>query len=122
MNPKQPQPLSHSFDTQASPDTTPPQAPAPKKGIAGPLILMFAPGILLIVTIALYAIINLISAPADTPASSGGDAAALFENETSPLQATFNSLLFVSGAVSILASLPCFIGGLIWLIRRKTTK
>lgn len=122
MNPKQPQPLSHSFDTPASSDTAPSQAPTPKKGVMGPLLLMFAPGILLVATIALYAVINLISTPADTPAPSGGDPEQLFGNEDTPFRTVLNVITFMSGAVSILASLPCFIGGLIWLIRRKTTK
>lgn len=124
MSPKQPQPLSHSFDTQASPDTTLP-ASTPKKGVKGPLILMFTPGILIILIIAIYAIANLAfttGAPATTPSPDSGNPEMLFENENAPYRTSLNIILFNLGNILALISLPCFIGGLVWLIRRKTAK
>jgi hypothetical protein len=92
---------------------TPPEttAPAHKKSIKMPIILMAWPTVALILVILLYALANLLAgSPTD------GDTF----GETNPIKSVLNVLLFIIGGSSVLLGPISFIIGLVLLIVRKT--
>lgn len=100
-------------ERQPAPELAPPK----KKGLLLPIAIMIAPVVLIVASILLYAIVNFIMGMAQppTPASSDGD----FGSESSnPIRTVINVLLFLLGSVSIIATLPCLIIGLILLVQR----
>lgn len=104
---------SHTPEVSPLSPTTP-AVPAPKKSLLWPVLLMIAPGLLLIATILMYAVINFIAtATADSAAADGQ----LFAQPT-PMHSFVNIVLFLLGSLAILGLVPCFIIGLVLLIQR----
>lgn len=90
------------------------QAPTKKPSVAKALLIMFTPGIVLVASILIYAVVNFVLGATSNPA--GGSE--LFNSEPSPAMSIINILLFLAGAVSVLAVVPCLIIGIVLLTRR----
>ena len=114
------QPTSENPQTD-QPQTSAPQETQPAATVRKPmpiykaLLIMFAPGIVLVIAIFLYAISNFIAAEFTPETTAAGVAIA---TESSLIERIINILLFLLGAVAIIAFLPCFVLGIIFLARR----
>lgn len=100
------------YELKPDAQTTQPSRSVTKRLII-PILLMSGPAMLLILTIVAYGIVNLL-AQTSTGVSD--------PNATSPALASTNIILFILGVLSILAGLPCFVLGLILLIKRNAKK
>ncbi len=104
------------------PVSTPPQVtavePVKKRSIRLPIILMVWPTVGIILSIVLYAVVNLIASSAAPAAPVDGE---LFAQQN-PLQTTANVLLFLVGGLSVALGPISFIAGLVLLIIRLQKK
>jgi len=100
------------YELKPDSQTTQPSRSITKRLIV-PILLMSGPALLLVLTVISYGIINLL-----TQTSTGVSD----PNATSPALASTNIILFLLGALSLLAGVPCFILGLILLIKRNSKK
>lgn len=107
MNPEQQSPLQQQPAVSS-------EQPAPRshRKLLG-ILLIVGPTALIVGSILLYAVINFIISAASSPDSSG-----LIGNQ--PMIVTIlNVVLFLFGAVSVFAWLPCLIIGIVLLATQK---
>lgn len=90
--------------------------PPKKKGVLLPILLMIAPGLLIIASILLYAVANFFIGTAQPTVPA--DSSLFGEEAPNPARAIINIFLFLMGAVAVLGVIPCFVLGLILLIKR----
>lgn len=109
-------PAEHASQTQTSGQPAVPTTRPKKKGILLPILLMIAPGLLIVASIVLYAVANFIMGTAQPAAPT--DSSLFGEEAPNPARAITNTLLFLMGTISVLSVLPCFIIGLVLLIQR----
>ena len=113
----QPSPLAPAdIVAQAAAAPILPPTDTRRPSVVLPIILMAWPAVGLILSIALYAIVNFLMA---TTAPTSSDTASLFgDSQPNPLRTIMNVCLFLVGAASVGLGPISFIAGLILLIVR----
>lgn len=102
-----------------------------KQSLKLPIFLIIGPALGLILSILLYAVINFIIASSTPDVSSspsisegasiaqGADQQDLYSDDSSMFKTISNVLLFLLGAGSMLAFVPCLVIGIIMLNKRR---
>lgn len=102
-----------------------------KQSLKLPIFLIIGPALGLVLSILLYAVINFIIASSTPDVSSspsisegasiaqGADQQDLYGDDSSMFKTISNVLLFLLGAGSMLAFVPCLVIGIIMLNRRR---
>jgi hypothetical protein len=81
-----------------------------------PILLIVGPGLTIVVTLILYAVVNFVLT---SFSSTTGDVAGPAVDDQSVFTTIVNVLLFILGAGSFAALIPCLIIGLIMLNKRR---
>lgn len=101
----------------------------PKTSYKLPIILMVSPTLGIVLGIFLYAVMNFILAgyvpeSSSSSISQGASSEELFAEDdgTGLFRTVSNILLFLLGAISVLAFLPCLIFGIILFVKRRNAR
>lgn len=100
--------------TTPTPEVAPAKVTTKRPAIIWSIVLMAWPAVAIILSILLYAIVNMLMSANSTPSSNPDD---LFGDEQSnPLRSIINVILFFVGGSAVVLGPISFIGGLILLI------